>query len=612
MASSSVRVDAQEPAPPVVVPAHVEALLAEQGFVEVEVVFAQPDMTGATLETKIDAVHTSMANLMAAVPDSELDVRAVYETVPLAVVRVDSAQELAQLAQNPSVVEIGKTTLVAQAAGAAYQGPASSNTTAITGAYTNHLAGNRGQGITVAVLDSGVDTTHPDLVSSIVFERCYLRNAATTCPDGSDRQEGAGSSQDDFGHGTAVAGIIASDGLISPIGAAPDASLEIYKVLGANGTGSFAEILAALDHINAFRPDVDVVNIGIASNTRFPGTCDALAGAPFIAQTRAVIRDLQARGVVVVAAAGNHNGVPNGMGFPACVTEVLSAANSEVLPFLASSSNVSVLTDVAAPGTAVLSAAIGGGTQVLTGTSFAAPLVSGCLGLFKGDGVTSPAALLERVTTSPSQISGTAFPVPWLNCFRPCDNRVPDRIIAWDLEGTVGDDVIIGTIGSDIIVGNGGNDIICGSGDGDLIIAGNRSDVIFGDQGPDVIFGGGGNDVLMGGDGPDRIEGGFGRDTIWGGSGQDRLDGQEGGDFLYGEDQSDRIYGGSGNDVIDGAAGKDSLYGQGGDDQLFGGVNTDYLDGGSGYDIADGGPGWDRPLITDVSGCRSTEQRVSC
>lgn len=87
-------------------------------------------------------------------------------------------------------------------------------------------------------------------------------------------------------------------------------------------------------------------------------------------------------------------------------------AASQALPSLASFSNVSLLTDVAAPGTSVLSAAIGGGTQVLSGTSFVTPLVSACLGLFRVDDLNAPSSLLERVTTSTVLIAGTAFPVP--------------------------------------------------------------------------------------------------------------------------------------------------------------------------------------------------------
>lgn len=604
-------IGAQDKVVGVSIPEHVSTILAEQGFVDVEVVFATPDFAGTGLATRIESVHSSMDDLTASSKDGVLDVQEVYKTVPLAIVRVHSAQELDDLAANPAVVEIGKTTMVAQAGAAFLQSAPMSGTTAITGAYSNHTLGNRGQGITVAVLDSGVDASHPDLVSSIVYESCYLRTGATPCPDGNDRQAGPGSSMDDFGHGTAVSGIIASNGTVSPLGAAPDASLEIYKVLAANGNGSFDEILAALDHISAFRSDVDIVNISVSSGLLFPGQCDVLAGAPVVAQTRTVIRDLQARGVVVVAAAGNQ-GSANAMGFPACVTEVVSTTASDTFPSLAFFSNVSSVTDVAAPGVAVLSAAIGGGTQTLSGTSFATPLVSACLGLFKVDGLNSPSGLVSRVTRSPQSISGTAFPVPWLNCFRPCIGWVPDRIAAWGQDGTALDDVIVGTDGNDILVGNGGNDKICGLGGDDFIVAAGGADQLFGDEGADIIWGGGGNDMLFGGEGPDRLRGDDGRDTLMGGGGQDRLDGGPGSDFLYGEDQSDRIYGGSGNDLMDGAAGKDRLYGQGGDDQMFGGVNTDYLDGGAGFDTGDGGPGWDRPLIVDVSGCLSIEQLASC
>lgn len=603
-------VAAQGAAAPAAIPPHVEALLAEYGYVDVEVVVGRPDLGDAPMETRMAEVQMAIAELRTAPELASLEVRAEYETVPLAIMRLHSPQELTALAANPVVVEIGKTTMVASSA--LLQGSeVVSSTTARTGAYTNHAVGNLGRGVTIAVLDSGVDTDHIDLATVVTYEACFLRTAPSRCPNGADRQMGPGAAEDDFGHGTAVSSIIAGQGAVSPLGAAPEASLEVYKVLGSAGIGTFDEMLAALDHISASRPDVDVVNISASSVVQFPGPCDELAGAPVVAQMRAVVRDLRARGVIVVAAAGNQ-GSGNGMGFPACLTDVVSVAASEWTPTLAPFSNVSAITDVAAPGSSVVAAAIGGGTQVLSGTSFAAPLVSACVALFIGDPSTGPSGAFERLRTSPLSIAGTQFAVPWLNCYRRCDGVVPNRIVPWGMEGTSFDDVIIGSDDGEIIRGNGGSDRICGLGGDDLIVGGNAPDRIFGGDGADVIFGLAGNDHLDGGPGPDRMHGGFDRDVLLGGAGQDRLYGEEGSDFIHGEDQSDRLYGGSGDDWIEGAAGKDALYGEGGNDTLFGGVNTDYFDGGAGGDYANGGPGHDRPLIVDVSGCLSIERAVSC
>ena len=79
--------------------------------------------------------------------------------------------------------------------------------------------GVNGKGVTIAVIDSGIDATHPDLKSAIVDEACFCTGPDGTpcCPDGTSRQFGRGAAVDEIGHGTHMAGIIAGRGRKGPL-----------------------------------------------------------------------------------------------------------------------------------------------------------------------------------------------------------------------------------------------------------------------------------------------------------------------------------------------------------------------------------------------------------
>jgi subtilisin family serine protease len=96
-----------------------------------------------------------------------------------------------------------------------------------------HAMGLTGTGSKVAIGDGGIDTNHPDLASDLVDEACFCSTMPVPCcPDGTSWQTGPGSAEDDDGHGTAVAGIVGSDGIVAPVGGAPSASLLVAKLSG--------------------------------------------------------------------------------------------------------------------------------------------------------------------------------------------------------------------------------------------------------------------------------------------------------------------------------------------------------------------------------------------
>jgi subtilisin family serine protease len=183
-----------------------------------------------------------------------------------------------------------------------------------------HSQGLTGKGVTVAVLDSGVDETHPDLASSLVAEHCFV--VPNGCPNGSAEQDCPGSARDDNGHGTNVAGIIASDGTISPVGVVPDASLVAVRVL--ESTGRFqtsSQVISALNWIALNHPEVRVVNMSLGTTQLFAGTCDGASAVTLAFAS--VVSTLRARGVTVVASSGNSASAST-MAAPACISGVVA------------------------------------------------------------------------------------------------------------------------------------------------------------------------------------------------------------------------------------------------------------------------------------------------
>ena len=182
-------------------------------------------------------------------------------------------------------------------------------------------SGLGGKGITVAVIDSGIDTNHPDLVDSLVAEQCFCTGGGC-CPNGQATQSGAGSAEDDHGHGTNVSGIISSNGVVAPEGGAPDVDIVAIKVLDSNNSFCCSsDIIAALDWIISDRADVDLVNMSLGTNSRFQGNCDNATS--WASDYAVAINTLRASGVAVIVSSGNEgSGVD--MQAPACIANAIS------------------------------------------------------------------------------------------------------------------------------------------------------------------------------------------------------------------------------------------------------------------------------------------------
>lgn len=230
-----------------------------------------------------------------------------------------------------------------------------------------------GDGVIVAVVDSGVDASHEDLVGQVLVGVDVIGNQI--------RQTAA----DANGHGTHVAGIIAAAGNgVGGIGVAPGAKILPVRVLDEAGAGYSSDvaegIIWAVDH------GASIVNL-------------SLGGPVASAAQHAAVQYAVAHGVSVFAAAGNSGsyGAPE---YPAAFPEVTAVAATTPQNQVASFSTRGSYVDLAAPGTMILSTLPGDDYAMESGTSMAAPFAAGVAALLRSKSTLTPAALAELLQLS--------------------------------------------------------------------------------------------------------------------------------------------------------------------------------------------------------------------
>jgi subtilisin family serine protease len=239
--------------------------------------------------------------------------------------------------------------------------------------------GYKGQGVVVAVVDTGVDVNHPDLMNQLWVNAGEIpgngidddHNGYIDDRSGWDFATGDNNPDDGNGHGTHVAGIIAAAANgVGATGVAPGATIMPVRVLDSNGSGSAASVAAGIRYAAA--NGADIINLSL--------------GGAFSSVIQSAIQYAQQLNVLVVVAAGNESA--SAPSYPArfssALANVLSVGAFSSSGSLASFSNhvgTSGAVQVDAPGVNVYSTYLDGRYANLSGTSMATPEVAGLAAL---------------------------------------------------------------------------------------------------------------------------------------------------------------------------------------------------------------------------------------
>jgi serine protease len=206
----------------------------------------------------------------------------------------------------------------------------------------------RGANINVAIIDTGIDFTHPDLKDNYVGGATFV--------------VGTSDNRDDDGHGTHVAGIIAAeDNSIGVVGVAPSAKLWAVKVLDSTGSGSTSQIVSGINWVIQKKADTGgdwIINMSLgispcSAQVTDPTKC---ASSPPLSLQSACQRAADA-GILVFAASGNDSvaGNPAPVSYPAQFSGVLAVGAVDSSQQIADFSNQGTQVAFAAPGVSVLS-----------------------------------------------------------------------------------------------------------------------------------------------------------------------------------------------------------------------------------------------------------------
>ncbi len=210
---------------------------------------------------------------------------------------------------------------------------------------------NKGTGVKIAIIDTGIDYTHPELDN-------YYQG-------GYDFVNGDNDPMDDHWHGTHCAGIVAAENNgIGVIGVAPEVELYGLKVMDSSGSGSTSDVTAAIDWAIENNIQIISMSLGTDYNSVTLGTaCDRAYN----------------EGILLVAAAGNEG--TSSVDYPAKYDSVIAVAATSSSDTKASFSNTGPEIELAAPGVSVKSTYLGGGYISASGTSMACPHVAGTAAL---------------------------------------------------------------------------------------------------------------------------------------------------------------------------------------------------------------------------------------
>lgn len=330
-----------------------------------------------------------------------------FTTVPYMVTKLTQA-EIADFASLNNISDVQLDEAVA---------PSLSESNPLIGSPTVWNMGYTGSGEYVAVLDTGVDKTHPFLTNKVVSEACYSNaggygSGVSVCPGGVTASTATGSgvncssSVSGCDHGTHVAGIVAGDNG-TMFGVAPDAkiiAIQVFTNISGQALSYTSDQILGMERVYALKDTYAIASVNMSlGGGYYTSDCDTDA-------RKAIIDNLRSVGIATVIASGN-NGYTDAVSAPACISTAITVGSSTdgssgtTANTVSSFSNSSSQVELLAPGQYINSSVPGGGYANWQGTSMATPHVAGAWAVLKSY---KPTATVDEVLSA-LQTSGVSI-----------------------------------------------------------------------------------------------------------------------------------------------------------------------------------------------------------
>jgi hypothetical protein len=362
----------------------------------------QPAPSTASKRKHRQAISDIQNRVLQNLTPAEFDITYKYENFPAMTGRVNSAG-LAKLVAHKDVMAVGT-----DAHGHGHLDDSVPFMNADVVHRMQSFLGYTGKGITVAVLDTGIDSDHPDLSDNIASGWYHFLNKGGNVGIGAE---------DLNGHGTNVAGIITSKGQVAPVGIAPDADILPVQVLDASMKGWSSDWAAGVDYVVSHKDDYNnlcAINMSLGTDTTFDECpCDDVGDEPGYTWLGVLRDSLQAAkdaGIAIFVSSGNR-GSCSEMAAPVCLSSATAVAAvyeqdlgrepnepdtyysiyNETWPscfdaatygdLITCFSSRNACNELAAPGRNIKTPGMGGGISTFTGTSQASPHCAGVAAL---------------------------------------------------------------------------------------------------------------------------------------------------------------------------------------------------------------------------------------
>jgi subtilisin family serine protease len=367
-----------------------------------------------TILNQRQSIASRIAEVLSRLPTRARPAPRRFQTVPFVALEV-TPEERTALASDAGVERVLDDVLLF---------PVLTNSAPLVEADQAWTAGYDGTGTVIAVLDTGVDKTHPSLAGRVVEEACFSKTepgrSQTLCPNGLDQQLGAGAAVpctlENCFHGTHVAGIAAGN---DP--SAPEPIAGVARGAGVFAIQVFTKVIdpascagGAAPCIGAFSSDViagleRVYAVALAGTHDIAAVNMSLGGALFTSPCNSepykpIIDNLRSIGVATVVASGN-SGIPFAISTPGCISSAVSVGSTNTNDVVSGFSNVASFLSLLAPGESITSSVPGGTYASASGTSMATPHVTGAWAVLHQ---AAPGASVTQILTS---LRSTGLPV---------------------------------------------------------------------------------------------------------------------------------------------------------------------------------------------------------